>query len=312
MKHPLSYIGTALLLTGSLLTACQTDNLDYLAPIQIGKGEALSHISINRDTERHLIMTGGNGKYRAYSSDNRLMSISVHHDTLKVRALLEGEAYATVHSHDQSARLDVSIIAPELTFTNDTVQLYPTQESRYVSLLGGGDIVTLSKDDPEDILTYKWDGSSNILEIDAHYEGKATITATTITGEQKHLTVYVHPVDEPGAIGIYSTGGKFYSNSIAMACRLCVVQKDQDLIMSNVCNPHGGKAFTYSGTILRITPVVNPKVGERLPLQVTQVGGPDVGIGDGTYDALVEEIRGDEVILRSRRHKFVLPYQLQE
>ena len=312
MKHKFFYFAAVLCLAGMALTSCQPDNAEeYLTPIRIGKGESLTHISINRDTERHLILTGGNGKYRAYSSDRRLMDIKVHHDTLKVKALLEGEAYATIHSHDQSARLDVSIIAPELTFSRDTVRLYPKEECRYVSLFGGGDIVKLSKDDPEDILTYRWDGKSNVLEIDALYEGQATITATTVTGEQKHLKVYIKPVDEPGNIAIYGTGGKFYSSSVAMPCRLCVVNEGEDIVMSNVCNPHGGNAHTYTGTVLHISPVVNPKVGERCNLKVTQVGGPDVGISSGTYDALIEEIRGDEVILRSRRHKFVLPYTLK-
>ena len=296
------------LLVIQLLVSCQPETAEYLTPIQIGMGEALTHISINRDTERHLLLMGGNGKYRAYSSDKRLMDIQVHHDTLKVRALLEGEAYAQIHSHDQSQRLDVSIIAPELTFTNDTIHLFPTQECRYVSLLGGGDRVTLTKDDPYDILTYKWDGNSGIIEIDALYEGKAIIQATTVTGETRKLVVFIKPVDEIGSIGIYSTGGKFYSNSLAMACRLCVVREGEDIIMSNVCNPHGGNAFTYTGTVLQLTPIVNPQVGQQLTLTVRQIGGPDVGIKAGDYPVTVEEIRGEEVLLLGARHKFVLPY----
>lgn len=294
--------------SGLLLTACQTETAEYLTPIQIGQGETLTHISINRDTERHLLLSGGNGKYRAYSSDKRLMDIHVHHDTLKVKAILEGEAYTVVHSHDQSQRLDVSIIAPELTFTNDTIHLFPTQKCRYVSLLGGGDIVTLSKDDPNSILSYKWDGNSGIIEIDALYEGRATLRATTVTGEARELIVYIKPVDQIGGFGIYSTGGKFYSNSLAMACRMCVVRQGHDLLMSNVSSPHGGYAFTYTGTVLSLTPIVNPKVGQRINLEVKQVSGPDVGITAGSYPVTVEEISGDEAILLGARHKFVLPY----
>ena len=293
----------------SLLTACQPDTYEGITPIVIGEGEPLTHISINRDTERHLILSGGNGKYRAYSSDRRLMEVQVHQDTLKIRARLEGEAYATVHSHDLSARLDVSIIAPELTFTNDTVRLYPKQESRYVSLLGGGDVVTVTKDDPDDILTYKWNGNNSILEINAHYEGEAVLTATTVTGQQKHLVVLIHPVDEPAGLGIYSTGGKFYSSSVILPCRLCVVRDDQDLLMSNVCNPHGGRAGTYSGTVLGITTPENPEVGQKVKIQVTRTAGPEVGIAEGIYDAVVDAVRGDEVHLRTSRHKFVLPYR---
>ena len=306
LKHILPFFISVM--AGLLLTACQPETAEYLTPIQIGKGEALTHISINRDTERHLILSGGNGKYRAYSSDKRLMDIKVHHDTLKVKALLEGDAYTVVHSHDQSQRLDVSIIAPELTFTNDTIRLFPTQECRYVSLLGGGDIVSLSKDDPNDILTYKWDGNSGIIEIDALFEGKAVIKATTITGETKELIVFIKPVDEIGGIGVYSTGGKFYSNSLAMACRMCVVRDGHDLIMSNVSSPYGGYAFTYTGTVLSMTSIVNPQVGQQLNLTVKQVSGPEVGITAGVYPVVVEEIGGDEVILLGARHKFVLPY----
>ena len=302
------YIFFSSVVAALFLTSCQPETAEYLTPIQIGKGEALSHISINRDTERHLILTGGNGKYRAYSSNKKLMDIKVHHDTLKVKALLEGEAYATIHSHDQQQRLDVSIIAPELTFTNDTIHLYPTQECRYVSLLGGGDRVSLSKDDPNGILTYKWDGNSGILEIDALYEGTAVIKATTETGQTKELKVYIKPVDEIGDIGVYSTGGKFYSNSLAMACRMCVVRDGHDMLMANVANPHGGSAFTYTGTVLAMTTIVNPVIGQQLDMKVTQMAGPDVGITSGTYPVVVEEIRGDEVILLGSRHKFVLPY----
>ena len=79
--------------------------------------------------------------------------------------------------------------------------------------------------------------------------------------------------------------------------------------MTNVCNPHGGKAHGYTGTLLQISAVHQPKVGERIDLKVTQVSGPKVGITSGIYNAEIEEIRGDEVILRSRRHKFVLPFE---
>lgn len=291
------------------LTSCQEGVLSDISPISIGGKDALTSIQINRLSERHILLSGGSDRYRVNVEDSRIAGVSVHHDTLKVKGLLEGETYASVLSHDQSARLDIRVIAPELTFSTDSVHLYPRQESKFVSLLGGGDWVQLRKDDPNDILSYKWDGNTNIVEINAYFEGTATLIATTMSGEERRLKVSIRPVDEPQKIGIYGTGRMFYSNNQSINCCLLVQRPGRDLIISNVANPDGGYAFTYSGSVLTVSPVVNPKVGEMLTLSVGQTAGPDVGILPGRYPVIVEKVTPTEVTLLGKRHKFVLPYE---
>lgn len=296
------------LLVGLLLSGCAEETF-HSTPIRIGKEEALSAVTLNRSSERHILLSGGNGKYRAFIEDGRIAEVKVHHDTLKIRALFEGETYASVHSHDQSQRLDIRIIPPTLTFSTDSILLFPKEETKFVALFGGGDKVRLTKDDPDDIFSYKWDGNNHLLEINAHYEGDARLIAETESGEKQQLHIRVRPQDQPTQMGIYGTGGKFYANNLSMRCALVVYRPGKETIFSNVANPHGGRAYTYIGSVIAISPIVNPKVNQRIPITVTQKDGPETAVPPGVYDALVERIDSDKIILRSKRHKFVLPYR---
>lgn len=292
-----------------LLASCAEDTLVGQTPIRIGKEESLTEVTLNRSSERHILLSGGNGKYRAFVEDGRVADVTVHHDTLKLRALLEGETYAMVHSHDQSRRLNIRIVPPALTFSRDSILLFPKEETKFVSLFGGGDRVRLTKEDPDDIFTYKWDGSNHLLEINALYEGEAHLIATTDKGETRRLNIRIRPQDEPTQLGIYGTGGKFYANSLSMRCALLVYRPGKETLLSSVASPHGGQAYTYQGAVIAISPLLDPKPGARIELTVTQKSGPATSVPPGSYKAIVESVADGKVVLRSRRHKFVLPYR---
>lgn len=295
-----------------LVSACSHSSLDTsTAPIRIGKEQMLTNIRLSRLAERHILLSGGNGKYKANVENSLVADASIHNDTLKVVGLLEGSTYITVQSHDYRARLDVTIVSPDFMFSHDSIHLHPKQESKFVSL-SGGDRVTLQKNDPDDILSVKWDGNTGLLEINAHYEGQAQLIARTPEGDQRTLVVTVSPIDQPSGLGIYGTGGKFYSNQQSIRPVMVVHRPGIGTLISNVASPLGGYASTYSGSVLHISPVVNPRVGSRTTLTISYSIGGVASIPAGNYPVYIEKVTDDEVTLRGKRHKFILPYDKEE
>lgn len=289
------------------LVSCSPNEIDAFSPLKIGK-EDVREVVLHRLSKRQIILEGGNGKYKANIADSKIADINLRQDTLTIKALLEGETFATVMSHDQQVRLNVKVTYPALSFSTDSIRLYPKDQSKFVSLFGGDPFVEIIENDPDRILDVKWDANTHLLEINAHYEGEAEITARTQTGEQKSLKVLVKAEDEPKEWGIYDTGNRYFGQSLSINNIMVVHRPHIGIWISSVANPYGGFAFTYSGTVLKIAPIVNPRQGTYINVSVTWETGPRVNISEGVYKAYVEKVTENGVLLRSARHKFYLPY----
>ena len=72
-----------------------------------------------------------------------------------------------------------------LGISHPIVQLRPKDISKFVSISGGGERVTLQENDPADVMDIKWDGSTGMLEIMPKYEGEAEVTAISEDGKEQ-------------------------------------------------------------------------------------------------------------------------------
>lgn len=121
--------------------------------IRIGKEKtSVDELSLNKQTEKRLIVSGGNGKYIVNVENSQIATAQMSMDTLKVKGLLEGETFATILSHDKRVRLKINVTFPELGISHSSVQLRPKDISKFVSILGGGERVTLQENDPADVI----------------------------------------------------------------------------------------------------------------------------------------------------------------
>lgn len=291
--------------------SCKEEDKTPISDIKIGKEEMLKEVALNRQTERKILLSGGNGKFRVNVEDSRIASVSISRDTLRVKGLFEGETFATVTSHDKRARLKISVIPPTLGFSHDSIVVYPKDQIFYVSLAGGGENVTLKKVDPHNILSMRWNGRTGILEMHAHYEGAVDITATGENGTEAKLHVKVKVADEIIEPGVYGTDRKYYSSNEIMRCVMMVEKEGFGVTMHNSARPYGGWITTYNGASLQITPeVINPKLGDIIEVDLLNKGNEEPIIASGKYSLTIEEIREKTgtVILRHPRFKVHIPY----
>lgn len=291
--------------------ACKEEDKTPISDIQIGKEEMLKEVSLNRQTERKILLSGGNGKFRVNVEDSRVASVSISRDTLRVKGIFEGETFATVTSHDKRARLKISVVPPALGFSHDSVELFPKDHIFHVSLAGGGENVTLKKEDPYEILTMRWNGKTGILEMHAHYEGEVDITATGENGAEAKLHVKIKVADKIIEPGVYGTNGRFYNNNEIMRSVMMVEKEGFGVTLHNSARPYGGVITTYNGTALQITPeIINPKLGDVIEVDMLNKDNDKPKIASGKYNLTVEEIREQTgmVILRHHRFKVHIPY----
>lgn len=289
------------------LHSCKDDTAAY-PPIVMEQVNPEEGISLYRNVKRNILLKGGNGKYKAQVADSRVAAVKVINDTLKVDALFEGNTFATIRSAGISQQLPIKVVYPRLTFSTDSIRLFPKDRTRFVTLMGGDIHTRIIVDDPDDILQAKWDARSHIVEINAYYEGLVTITAIAEDGDKAVLKVRVMAVDQPTECGIYGTGNKYFSNNKSINNVLVVHRPHQGTWISSVASPYGGWAYTYQGTVLHISTIVAPKVGERREIEIKRLTGPRTSITEGIYRAVVEKVDDEKVVLRTPRHKLILPY----
>lgn len=300
------------ILTGTLallLGSCAPDLVSQYAPLELG--DKITEVTINRQVERKILMLGGDGKYQALVEDARIAQVTTSLDTLKIKGVLEGETFAVIHSHDQSLRVRLRVVYPELTFSVGDIRLYPQDRSKFVSLIGGDEYTSLTEVDEDDIIDFKWDANTNLVEINAHYEGTAKLVARTKEGKELVLNITVKAEDEPQEYGIYETSHKFLNNNQSIANRLFVHRPGVGIWLSSVASPLGGYAKTYTGSVLKIEPILEPEVGKYIELNISEVSGPRTGAPIGKVRVLVEKKQDGAVLLRGKRHKFYLPYDTQ-
>jgi len=152
------------------LTSCDDTQQAPETPIQVGAENANS-IEVSPQATRMLLLSGGTGKYSAYVADSKIASVSMSKDTLRINGILEGKTYAVIHSGDTKRRIELNIAPPAVSVSQKEVRLFPRDESKFVSVNGGGELADLEVVDPDHVINAKWNAKTNILEIEAFYEG---------------------------------------------------------------------------------------------------------------------------------------------
>ena len=287
MKKILFYL--LLLCCGVSFVACKEDASDD-REIQVGADD-LKEVTLNKLTTRMILLQGGNGKYIANVADSKVAGVSISKDTLRINGILEGNTYATIISGDYKKVVNINVVVPELSISQSEIRLYPRDESKFISLNGGGDVVDLKIDDPDKIIDAKWNAKTNILEVQAHYEGEAKIRIISQDKREKTLKVVVRCEGTADRVGIYGT-------------------TSHSLYGVWLCN--GTRPYT-SRRVLKITPaVVNPVIGTQVAVSLSMLYPNEFAstkIKEGKYKLYVEEVREKDVVLRGRGFKFVIPYE---
>lgn len=299
---------TALCIAFSIICcfACEDGKEEY-PDIRIGKENPVDELSLNKQTEKRLLVSGGNGKYIVNVENSQIATAQMSMDTLKVKGLLEGETFATILSHDKRVRLKISVTFPELGISHSAVRLRPKDISKFVSISGGGERVTLQENDPADVMDIKWDGSTGMLEIMPKYEGEAEVTAISEDGkEQKTIHVKVRPEGDLTVPGWYDTRNSSYY--VMLNNKMIVRRKGVGTWIIDSARPYGGHITTYDGSHIKIAPIVNPVQGDSIDLNILDYSASHGKIKEGIHRLYVEEVRESEVMLRGKGFKFLLPY----
>ena len=84
--------------------ACEKQKEEF-PDIRIGKEGVVDELSLNKQTEKRLLLSGGNGKYIVNVENAQIATADISMDTLKVKGWLEGETFATIISHDKQRSL---------------------------------------------------------------------------------------------------------------------------------------------------------------------------------------------------------------
>jgi len=234
-----------------------------------------------------------------------MASISISKDTLRINGLLEGETYATILSGDFKRKLKISVVVPPISISDSEIRLYPRDESKFVSLAGGGDLARLTIDDPDSILNTKWNAKTGILEIAAAYEGEANIKAIGEDGQFKTLKVTVRCSGSAQKVGVYGTTSRsiYQQMNTVMAVR----RPGIGVWLMNGARPAAARR------VLKIKPaIVAPKLGQKVEVSLG-MNYPEEFSGtllrEGKHKLTVEEVREQNVVLRGRGFKLVLPYE---
>ena len=292
-----------LLCCGTAFVACSDDNSEA-KDIQVGADD-LKEVSLNKLSTRTIILRGGTGKYTANVADSKIAGVAISKDTLRISGILEGQTYATIISGDFKRRVDINVVVPELSISQSEIRLFPRDESKFVSLNGGGDFAELQIEDPDKIMNAKWNAKTGILEIQAHYEGEAKIRVIAQDKKEKTLKVVVRCEGTADRVGVYSTTSRsIYTH---MNTIMAVRRPGIGVWFCSGARPYTAKR------VLKITPaVVNPVVGSHVNVTLSMTYPDEFsnsGLKEGQYKLFVEEVREHDAVLRGQGFKLVIPYE---
>ena len=301
MKRILFYL--LLLCCGTAFMACSDDNSEA-KDIQVGADD-LKEVALNKLSTRTIILRGGTGKYTANVADSKIAGVAISKDTLRISGILEGQTYATIISGDFKRRVDINVVVPELSISQSEIRLFPRDESKFVSLNGGGDFAELQIEDPDKIMNAKWNAKTGILEIQAHYEGEAKIRVIAQDKKEKTLKVVVRCEGTADRVGVYSTTSRsIYTH---MNTIMAVRRPGIGVWFCSGARPYTAKR------VLKITPaIVNPVVGSHVNVTLSMTYPDEFsnsGLKEGQYKLFVEEVREHDAVLRGQGFKLVIPYE---
>ncbi len=293
-----------------LLMACEQDSKETFPDIRIGRDEVMTEVELNKQAERNILLSGGNGKYRVNVADSKVAKVYISLDTLKIKGLLEGETYATVISYGKKAKLKINVTFPKPGFSQSSILLRPGGTDFSVSLTGGGEKMKLVKDDPDEVVSMKWDAGSNIIELLGHCEGEATIIAVAEDGNKEILQVIVKVEDTIEHPGVYATTQRYFQNSHLAGYKMVVFKEGKGVWFVNSARPYSERIENqYDGTSLFVYPTVkDPVAGESVEVNIEhKVGKP--AMKPGKYKMKIEEVRESTVLLHARGFKILMPFE---
>lgn len=238
-------------------------------------------------------------------ADSKVAEVKISKDTLRISGIWEGRTYATIISGDFKKRVEINVVVPELSISQSEIRLYPRDESKFVSLNGGGDIVDLKIEDSDKVINAKWNAKTNILEIQAYYEGEAMIRVISQDKKEKTLKVVVRCDGTAGRVGVYGTTS--HSLYEQMNTVMAVRRPGVGVWLCNGARPYSSRK------VLKITPaVVNPVAGTHIDVSFSMLYPDEFassGLKEGNCKLYVEEVREKDVVLRGRGFKIVIPYE---
>lgn len=300
-QYSLRPIVGLLLATIVLFSSCKEDTPETYSPIKIGADQGVSSIELNKEGLRTLILSGGNNKYSVEVEDSKIARVTLSQDTLRVKALLEGETYATVRSHDMQTRLKINVVYKDVSISSDVVKIVAGQENTSVQLAGGGDIADLEVDDPDGALaSVRWNGSTDRLHIMPNYEGQARITIKGQGGKSRTVTVVVAPEGETLRPGLYST--RFSSYYELLGTTVAIHRPGVGVWLTSTPTPKKGRH-------IKLPALKSPKEGSYLDVKMEIREATKVDeFTTGTYRVKVKEVRKRHVVLLGRGFRLVVPY----
>lgn len=306
MKQRLLLLLKSTLLAILLCSACQNNKAPHeLVPIKVGEQD-LTEVSLNKQTTHTIILQGGTGKYIANVASSKIAGVSISRDTLRITGHLEGETFATILSGDFRRKLPIHVVVPPVSVNMEEVRLYPTDESRFISLQGGGDRAKLVIDDPEEAISARWNAKTSILEVDARHEGVAVVHLISEDGSRKSVTITVRCSGTDQGVGLYGTT----SRSLYQLMRTAMTLKrgNNSFTIFNAAQPYQAQR------VVTLSPIPTaPHVGETVKLQIS-LNNPQefrhTKVREGTHSLIVEQVDATKqlVTLRAKGFKLIMPY----
>ena len=306
MKQRLLLPLTSTLLAIVLCGACQNNKAPHqLEPIKVGEQD-LTEVSLNKQTTHTIILKGGTGKYIANVERSKIAGVSISRDTLRITGHLEGETFATILSGDFRRKLPIHVVVPPVSVNMEEVHLYPEDESRFISLQGGGDGAKVKIDDPEEAISARWNAKTSILEVDAHHEGVAVVHLISEDGSRKSVTITVQCRGTAEGIGLYGTTSR--SLFVQMRTAMTLKRGNRSFTIFNAAQPYQAQR------VVTFSPIPTaPQKGKKVELQIS-LNNPEefrhTKVKEGTYTLIVEKVDATKglVTLRGKGFKVVMPY----
>ncbi|MDO4230130.1 MAG: hypothetical protein Q4C98_09970 [Capnocytophaga sp.] len=291
------------------LFSCQkTEN--EVTEIKIGKeATSLTNVEINKLTERKILLSGGDGKYSVNIENSQFAQASINQDTLKIKGLLEGETFATITSNDKRARLDIKVLSQLLSLTQTEIRIAPKDENKSVSITGGSDIVEIKADDPDNMLEYKWNGTTSVIELKSRYEGVAYLTFVSKDSSSKVLKVISEVQDAKTEIGFYYTTSKFMTDAISFQNQNIIIRPGVGIWLSDSPLLKGNVSTGQIKKSIFVSEISNPVVDEYAEVEFIFYPGDEnyTNFKSGKYKVLVKKINEKTIEIQGKGYRAILP-----
>lgn len=278
-----------------------------LSEIKVGETN-LAEISIDKDTSKDILLSGGNGKFAVAVVDSRILQATIDGTYLKLKGLAYGETTILLRSHDLKKEIKVKVERPDISLAESEVTIQPNAE-KDIKISGGGDDATLEVQNDEEAIDYTWDAKTSQLKIKTKSEGEATLTFKVKDSSKpaKTLKVVVKASnDVTKQVGLYATTSselKPFFPTVFYAHRA-----GKRVWISSNTNPTSGRD---NAKRIYIKPIQNPVKGSKIEAEFEFIYlGTTYEGKTGKHNVIVEEVHTAEglVTLRAKGFKVVMPY----